>query len=289
VVREFPIAWLPVLRFTVAGLCVLPFVGGRSVIVRLVREDWRLLLASAALCIPVNQAFFLNAARLGPTSHVGLFYATVPLVVLLLAWSLRLERTDKRRLWGVLTSVLGVAVIGLGNAWAGAGGSVAQERSVVLADCLLVGAVLSWGAYVTVSKPLIGRHGAMPVLALTFLVGSVMEVPVAMMSSADLAGFGEISATSWAALAVLALFITPVNLACQNLALERLDASEVANFGNVSPVLTVLWGVWLIGEAVTPALVVGGALTLVGIMWACRPRRDGGDDVVPVARACRAG
>jgi drug/metabolite transporter (DMT)-like permease len=289
VVKEFPIAWLPVLRFSVAGLCVLPFVGGRPVIMRLIRDDWRLLLVSAGLCIPVNQAFFLNAARLGPTSHVGLFYATVPLVVLLLAWALRLERPDMRRLWGVVTSVLGVAVIGVGNALSGGNGSVADARSVVLADCLLIGAVLSWGSYVTVSKPLIMRHGAMPVLAATFLIGSLMQVPVAVLSSANWPSFAGISPSSWLALAVLALFITPVNLACQNLALKRLDASEVANFSNVSPVLTVLWGVWLFGESVTPALVFGGALTLVGITWACRPRREVITERVTVVQACQVG
>ena len=75
------------------------------------------LLATAALCVPINQGFFLTAARLGPTSHVGIFYATCPLVVLLLAWTMRMERPDRRRLWGVLASVAGIVVIGIGNYW----------------------------------------------------------------------------------------------------------------------------------------------------------------------------
>jgi uncharacterized membrane protein len=118
------------------------------------------------------------------------------------------------------------------------------------------------------------RHGAIPVLACTFLLGTFMQLPVAMATSAPWPALGHVSANSWIALAVLALFITPVNLACQNLALKRLDASEVANFNNFAPVLTVLWGIWLLGEAVTPALIAGGVLTMLGITWACRPRRE---------------
>ena len=127
------------------------------------RPAW-LLLAAATLAVPVNQGFFLNAARLGPTSHVGLFYASCPLVVLFLAWVMRLERPDVGRLWGVLASVLGVVIIGVGSAWQSVG-SPADNRSVVMADLLLIGAVFSWGAYLTVSKPLIMRHGSLPVLA----------------------------------------------------------------------------------------------------------------------------
>ena len=50
-------------------------------------------------------------------------------------------------------------MIGVGNFWAG-GGTAAEVRDVVLADCLLVGAVVSWGGYIAVSKPLVERHGA---------------------------------------------------------------------------------------------------------------------------------
>src|SRR5262249_59409505 len=76
-----------------------------------------------------------------------------------------------------------------------------------------------------------------------------------------------VSSWAWLALAFLTLFITPINLACQNLALRSLDASQVANFSNVSPILTVCWGSWLFGEAITLSLVAGGALTLAGVFW----------------------
>ena len=87
----------------------------------MIREDGLLVLATAALCVPINQGFFLSAARLGPTSHVGFFYATCPLVVLLLAWTMRMERPDRGRLWGVLASVAGIVVIGFGNYWSSGG------------------------------------------------------------------------------------------------------------------------------------------------------------------------
>ena len=279
IVRELPPAWVPLVRFGVSGLLLLPFVADRHGLVRLLRLDWPLLLLAAAMCVPINQGFFLNAARLGPTSHVGLFYATCPLVVLILAWSLRMERPDLGRLWGVLASVAGVCIIGIGSAWHG-GSPAAETRATVLADLLLIGAVLSWGGYLTFSKPLVMRHGSLPVLTATFVVGALLDLPVAIVAAPELPDLSRITPAAWIALAVLTLIITPINLACQNLAIRRLDASQVANFSNASPVLTVVWGAWLFGEAMTGSLVVGGALTLAGVMWTgwSRPQVAGTPD-----------
>ena len=266
IVRELPPAWVPVVRFGISGLILLPVAGDRRNLARLIRRDGLLLLLAGCLCVPINQGFFLNAARLGPTSHVGLFYATSPLVVLMLAWMSRLERFDIGRLWGVLASVAGVAIIGVGSLWH-AGGPPSETRATMLADLLLIGAVLSWGGYLTVSKPLVMRHGSIPVLAATFLAGALIDLPIAAVASPSIPDFSRVSTAAWIALGVLTLVITPVNLACQNLAMRRLDASQVANFSNVSPLLTVVWGSLLFGESITTSLIVGGALTIAGVFW----------------------
>jgi len=273
VVQDLPVFLIPVMRFALAGLCLLPVVWARGGLGRLIREDGRGLMLAAALCVPVNQGFFLSATRLGPTSHVGLFYATCPLVVLLLAWAMRLERPDRARLWGVLTSVAGIVVIGLGNLWERGASTPGETHNVLLADLLLVGAVLSWGGYMVVSKPLIVRHGAIPVLAGTFLAGCLLAAPVAIFASPGLPPLSHVSTSAWLGLAFLGLFVTPFGWAYQNMALRRFDASQVATLSNASPILTVVWGMWLFGETLTTTLVVGGVMTMAGIYWICRPDR----------------
>jgi drug/metabolite transporter (DMT)-like permease len=179
---------------------------------------------------------------------------------------------------GVVTSVLGVLIIGLGNL---RGGGSAEASQGMLGDVLLVGAVMTWGAYMAVSRPLIRRHGAIPALAGTFLIGSLLDLPVSLLAmdwdgSLPPLGLGSIataSMTAWLGLAHLTLIVTVFALAFQNLAMTRLDASEVATFGNAAPILTVVWGYLFLGEAITPFLIVGGALTLGGILWTIRPKR----------------
>lgn len=267
-VRELPVELLPLARFGVAGLCLLPIVGRNGALARMFRESGPRLVLAAALCVPINQTFFLNGTRLAPTTHVGLIYAACPLVVLLLAVALAQERLTRARLVGVLLTVAGGGVIALGSL---SGGS--QSSEALRGDLLLVGAVASWGAYLTVNKPLVVRYGSLPVLAGTFLVGAALDLPLAAWSLRDWSGLRSASPAAWWGLAHLALIVTVIGLACQNQALRRLDASQVATVGNAAPLLTVIWGVWLLGESVTPALALGGALVLAGILWTQQAER----------------
>jgi drug/metabolite transporter (DMT)-like permease len=262
-VRELPTGLIPMVRFGVAGLCLLPLVWRGGALGRMLREEGGRLLVTAALCVPVNQFFFLNGTRLAPTSHVALIYAVCPLVVLLLVVALGEERLAVARLAGIFVAVLGIVVIGLGNRVLGA----SEGRSALRGDTLIVGAVVSWGAYLTLSKRLVARYVALPALAGTFLAGSLLGLVIAATTHWGWPSWSAVSWTAWAGLAYLTLVASALGLSLQNQALRRLDASQVATVGNAAPLLTILWGVWLFHEPVTAALVVGGILTLGGVLW----------------------
>jgi len=114
-VRELPVGLVPIVRFGVAALCLGPIFLQGGTLTRMLREDGRRLAMASALCVPINQAFFLAGARLAPASHIGLIYAACPLVVLALASILGQERLTIGRLIGAAATVAGVALIALEN------------------------------------------------------------------------------------------------------------------------------------------------------------------------------
>ena len=267
VVREVPVGLVPLIRFGVAGLCLWPIVGRGGLLGRMLREDgWR-LIAAAALCVPVNQAFFLGGARLAPASHIGLIYAACPLVVLSLAAALGQEKLASGRVLGVAASVAGMVLIALANL----ANADSAGRDAFRGDLMEVAAVMSWGGYLTFNKPLINRHGALPTLAATFLVGSVLDLPVALATAPGWPPLAAVSTAAWLGLAYLTVAVSIGGLAFQNLAMRSLDASQVATFGNVAPLLTVFWGYLLFDERISPIAAAGGGLVLLGIAWASRP------------------
>jgi drug/metabolite transporter (DMT)-like permease len=262
-VRELPLGLVPLARFGIAGLCLLPVVLRRGRFMRLLREDWRRLLVAALFCVPINQTFFLGGTRLAPTTHVGLIYAMCPLVVLVMATAIGQERLVAGRVLGIATTVAGALVIALGNLFNGGG---AGGQATLWGDLLLLGAVVSWGAYLTTNKPLVQKHGSLEVLAGTFLLGSLLELPITLATMPSWPPLGGVSRAAWLGLLHMAVIVTVIGLACQNAALRRFDASQVATVGNAAPLLTILWGVWLLGESITPTLIIGGVLILGGIL-----------------------
>lgn len=277
-VKDVPLGLLPLARFGLAGLCLIPLIGRSRAFAQLVRHDPLRLVAAAAFAVPINQSFFLAGTRMAPTSHVGVIYATCPLVVLMLASMLGQERLVMRRLFGVILSVAGVLVIGASNFLKNGG----MDHITLRGDLLLIGAVTSWGAYLTVNKPLVAKYGALPVLAGTFLAGAFLQLPIALWTFPGWDVIRAVPSVGWRSVLYLGLIATIFGLFCQNQALRRLDASQVATIGNVSPILTIVWGILFLAEDLNAPLIVGASLTLGGILWASRPVRQPVVEIEPL-------
>ena len=273
-VAELPVTLVPAVRFGMAGLCLLPWVLGRGVLVRMIREDALLLLVTAALCVPINQGFFLSAARLGPTSHVGIFYATCPLVVLLLAWTMRMERPDRGRLWGVLASVAGIVVIGIGNYWTGGGrdhGGGARRRarrSVAGGRGLVVGRL--YRGEQAAGRAAWSHAGRWP---RPFLVGCLLSLPAAVWAWPGFSSFGQVSSSAWLALADLGALHHAAGLGLSKPVAAPVRREPGRHFQQrIAFSHRRLGGLalWRVADA---RARVGGALTLGGIYWASRARQ----------------
>lgn len=276
-VKDVPLGLLPLLRFGLAGLLLAPIAWRGGSLRRMLTESPMRLLAASAFCIPINQFFFLAGTRMAPTSHVGVIYATCPLVVLLLASALGQERLVARRLAGVALSVAGVVVIGAGNL----AGQGRADLETLRGDLLLIGAVVSWGVYLTANKPLVAKYGSLPTLAGTFLVGTLLQLPIAAATFRGFEPLRSVPLSAWMGVFYLAIVVTIFGLFCQNQALRKLDASQVATVGNAAPILTIVWGIWLLGEDLGASLIVGASLTLAGILWASRPVRQSIPEPIP--------
>ncbi len=113
---------------------------------------------------------------------------------------------------------------------------------------------------------------------------------MALATSPGWPPLSTVSTAAWLGLAYLTIVVSIAGLAFQNLAMRSLDASQVATFGNVAPLLTVFWGYLLFDERISPIAAAGGTLVLIGIAWASRPvRKPVLRPVLRVAEVARVG
>lgn len=221
------------------------------------RRQWLGLFALGVVGLPLNQGFFLLGLERSTPNHAGLLYALSPLVVFLLAVAMRREEATWSRLAGIALAFAGVAVVLLDR---GLGG----EAQLLVGDAVIGCGVLCWAVYSVFGRPLAAEHGGIRVTCWTAIAGSLVSLPLfpALVRPEHLA---SASASAWLALLYLCVFTSFVSYLFWYFALSRLEASRVAVWSNLQPVVTAALSYLAYGTRVSPAFAIGGALALAGV------------------------
>ncbi len=260
---ELPPWEVALARFTFAGLLFGAILLHRRV--RIARKDLLGLAALGFVAVPMNQGFFLAGLALSTPGHAALLYALTPIFVFLIA-RLRLgERATALKLAGIAVAFAGVLVV------LGARGSVALGGSsrMLLGDLLILLAVVAWAIVAVGGKVYAERYGATASTSAAIVMGSLFYLPVGLALS-DVHRFARLTPIGWASLAYLVVMTSVVAYLLYYWALSRAQASRVAVWSNLQPVLTALLAWLAYGERLTGPFLAGGAMVLAGVLLAER-------------------
>lgn len=246
------------LRFAVAGALMAAYlvvVRGRSP----VRTTGRQLAVAAGtgvlLLLGGNGLVTLAEQRGLPSSLAALLIAGVPLYVVLLRAGTA-DRPLGRTVFGVVLGFAGVALLLLPGA---------RPEGVALGPALLcVAAGVSWsvGSFVSTRLPIPGD--ALLTSVVQMLAGALALALVGRVRGEQLV-LSEASGVSLAGLAYLVVFGSLVAFTAYSWLLGVAPVSKVSTYAYVNPVVAVLLGVVIAGEAVGIPTVVGGAVTVLAV------------------------
>ena len=104
-----------------------------------------------------------------------------------------------------------------------------------------------------------------------FASGTVVAIVIAFLVGFD--DFSTYSTELWILVVVLALGATLVPFALTLFASKHAQATVVAMVGYLAPLVAVVAGVVILGEQITPVILAGGALAVVGIALVGGTRR----------------
>ncbi|BDG05781.1 DMT family transporter [Anaeromyxobacter oryzae] len=246
-------------RFTLAGLVFGLLLWSRHV--RIERRDLLGLGLLGFVAVPLNQGFFLAGLAWSTPGHAALLYALTPIFVFLFARVRLGERATALKVLGIGVAFAGVLVV------LGARGSVALGGSsrMLAGDLLMLLAVVAWAIFAVGGKVYAERYGPVVSTSAAIVAGTVLYLPVGFVAS-DLHRFARLSPAGWAALLYLVVFTSVVAYLLYYWSLARAEASRVAIWSNLQPVLTALLAWGLYGDRLTGPFLAGGAMVLAGVV-----------------------
>jgi drug/metabolite transporter (DMT)-like permease len=247
---------LALLRWGIGFLCVLPV----ALLLRVKwppRSDW-LAVASLGLCFFGFFFVLYNIAMAYTTAaRASLALSTLPLQTMVAGALLGIEPLTARKSMGVAIAVFGVFA-------ALASGLSATPSGTWRGELIMTGAVLCMAFYNVWSRPFMQRSSALGFLTVGMGAGAAALLLIAVGTEriTVLRGF---DAPQWIAGVYLGVGGGALAFVLWVIALARATPTRVANTMTVNPLAAGLLATQLVGEPITPNLIVGLVAVFAGI------------------------
>lgn len=215
--------------------------------------DYARLALYGLFGVVLNQLLYITALSYTTATAAQTLIAAGPALTLLVAIALRRETASAGKWAGIALAAAGaVSLIGLELT-----GGRAFGNLLVLLN------VLAFSIYLVISRDILRRYEPLTVITWTFVFGVVGIAPWG--AGAVWAEVGGVSAATVWALAWIVLVPTVGAYYLNAWALARVEASVVAVFVYIQPVVTALLATRLLGEHPSPRLIPAGALIFAGV------------------------
>lgn len=223
------------------------------------RDYWRIILL-AILIIPFNQTLYMFGQSMTAAGHGAFLFATSPVWIFLLAIIHLKEKLLWQRVVGIVVAFAGVVAIM-------SSGGMEFGIEYLRGDLIILVAVLAWSYYTIIGKPLVEKYGALRITAYALATGSALYFPFGLYR-ALVFDYSRATSGAWGAVAFMALGMSVLLYVLWYWVLKYMDASRLAIWHNLFPVISVIVAYFALGEPLTTAFVLGGIVVLAGVIIA---------------------
>jgi drug/metabolite transporter (DMT)-like permease len=260
-VREVPPFLLAAIRFLVAGLVLYGWAiakGERSPS----RHEWMSVALLAVLIFVLDYGLLFWAERRVPSGVAAVMMATIPVFMALSEITfLRTQKLTVRLGSALLIGLAGVAV--LVSPWSELGGARIDAMGAL---ALIIGAI-SWSVASALTRKLPLPASKVMSSAAQMLAGGVF-LALTAASLGEFGGFHPSMVSNGAWLALLYLIVAGSILAFTAYVwlIHHESPTKVGTYAYVNPIVAVLLGYFLGGEALGVRTILGTAFVLVSVL-----------------------
>lgn len=247
-------------RIELSGFLMLPIYFAQPRRSRLNRKDLWTFAVLGFWGVAINRGLFIVGLNYTTAAHSVLIVASGPILVLLLARVYKLEKITRAKITGMATCFAGVVILVAGDELHGHAGTW-------IGDLIALGGTCGFALYTVLAKRVARQYDTISMNTFCNLAGAIFLLPLTLREVARL-NWGAVGPVGWVGLAYTVLVSSIGAYLIFFWALAHLPASRLAVFTYIETPLSALLAVLILGENATLALLIGGALILVGVYLA---------------------
>lgn len=213
--------------------------------------------------VVINQMCFALGLNHTAVSHGAVIIGMAPVYTLALAVIFRIEKATWRKFTGIAMAFAGIAVLAAEN------GMTTRSPSLE-GDAVMMTGAIGFAIYSVLGKRVAARYDALTMTAFNHFAGAIVVLPIVLYQAHGLlidARWRRIPWQSWTSVIYMAVFSSAVAYVLYFWLLKYLQASQLAAFTYLLPVIATILGIVWLGERGSLMQLVGGVLALAGVYW----------------------
>jgi drug/metabolite transporter (DMT)-like permease len=247
-------------RFALGVALLLAINAGRGHPLLPPRDSWPGLAVMGFVGVFVHQMIQAHALTLTTAVNTGWLIGLTPLWSALLSATILRERFDAAKVAGLVLGFLGAVLVVTRGRMGAALLALPQTRG----DLMILASTLNWAFYTVLGHPLLRRLGPARATTGALFFGWLMIAPF-FVTAAGWREYPRLTGPGWAAVLFLGIACSGLGYLFWYGALEHIDASRVAAFLYLEPLVTLAAAVAVLGESVSLTTAAGGLLVLAGV------------------------
>ncbi|HTY90815.1 MAG TPA: DMT family transporter [Methanocella sp.] len=223
-------------------------------------KDLGAIIIMALTGVTLQYVIQVTAQEYTTATNASLLINTSVFFIIFLSALFLNEKLSRWRIAGSVIGFLGVAVlVSKGSLSFDLGGHA-------LGDIMIIVCALLWSVYSIYGKKIASKYNPLTILNLIFIIGTICLVPFYLLTPHT--AVTDIPLDAIGAIVFLAIFCSIIAYLAYNVALERMDASQVGVYIYFVPLSTIVLAWLILGETLTPATIGGGLMVLLGMYLA---------------------
>ena len=250
---EFGAISLVIVRTGIAALCLLPLlIMSKNLLV--VRQQWKTIFFVGLTNTAIPFCLFAYS-----TVHLGaglasILNATAPMFGAIVAYFWLKDNLPATAVAGLVIGFFGVVVISVSRTGVELSLAILPVLAALAATCL-------YGIAACFTKQYLSGINTLAIATGSQIFATIILLPLAFLSWPDT----NPSYNAWMQVITLGVVCTGVAYILYFRLIANLGAAKAITVAYLVPVFGVFWGVIFLGEIVTPLMITGASLILLGV------------------------